>query len=76
MTGNNPKLDLVNFDVHTTFGQIMSICYHDISGNEIMTSIKSGNFVKTFAKNGRQQFQAKFCQCCQLVLKILSGNEI
>ena len=23
MTGNNPKLDLVNVDVHTNFGQIL-----------------------------------------------------
>ena len=26
VTGNNPKLDLVNVDVHTNFGQILSIC--------------------------------------------------
>ena len=25
MTGNNPKLDLVNVDVHTKFGRILSI---------------------------------------------------
>ena len=25
MTGNNPNLDLVNVDVHTEFGQILSI---------------------------------------------------
>ena len=30
MTGNNPKLDLVNVDVHTNFGQILSICSQDI----------------------------------------------
>ena len=30
MTGNNPKLDLVNVDVHTKFGQILSIPSHDI----------------------------------------------
>ena len=30
MTGNNPKLDLVNVDVHTKFGQILSICSQDI----------------------------------------------
>ena len=30
MMGNNPKLDLVNVDVHTKFGQILSICSHDI----------------------------------------------
>ena len=30
MTGNNPKLDLVNVDVHTKFGQILSIGSQDI----------------------------------------------
>ena len=30
MTGNNPKLDLVNVDVHTKFGRILSICFQDI----------------------------------------------
>ena len=30
MMGNNPKLVLVNVDVHTKFGQILSICSRDI----------------------------------------------
>ena len=30
MTGNNPELDLVNVDVHTEFGQILSIGSQDI----------------------------------------------
>ena len=30
MMGNNPKLDVVNVDVHTKFGQILSICSRDI----------------------------------------------
>ena len=30
MTGNNPKLDLVNVDVHTKFGIILSIRSQDI----------------------------------------------
>ena len=30
MTGNNPKLDLVNDDVHTNFGWILSIRSQDI----------------------------------------------
>ena len=30
MTGNNPKLDIVNVDVHTKFGQILSIHSQDI----------------------------------------------
>ena len=29
MTGSNPKLDHVNVDVHTKFGQILSICSRD-----------------------------------------------
>ena len=29
-TDNNPKLDLVNVDVHTKFGQILSIDSQDI----------------------------------------------
>ena len=32
MTGNNPKLDLVNVDVHTKFGRILSIRSQDIEG--------------------------------------------
>ena len=35
MTGKDPKLDLVNVDVHTKFGQILSIPSH-----EILTSTK------------------------------------
>ena len=30
MTGNNPKLGLVNADVHTKFGQILSLHSKDI----------------------------------------------
>ena len=30
MTGNNPKVDVVNVDVHTKFDQILSICFRDI----------------------------------------------
>ena len=30
MTGNNPKLDIVNVNVHTNFGQILSIPSKDI----------------------------------------------
>ena len=30
MTGNNPKLDVVNVDVNTKFGQILSIHSQDI----------------------------------------------
>ena len=30
MMGDNPKLDYVNVDVHTKFGQIVSVCSRDI----------------------------------------------
>ena len=30
MTGNSPRLDLVNDDVHTKFGRILSISSQDI----------------------------------------------
>ena len=30
MTGNNPKIDLVNVDVHTRFGRILSFRSQDI----------------------------------------------
>ena len=30
ITGKNPKLDLVNVDVHTKYGQSLSICSQDI----------------------------------------------
>ena len=30
MTGNNSKLDFDNVDVHTKYGQILSICSQDI----------------------------------------------
>ena len=30
MMGDNPKLDHVNVDVHTKFGQIVSVCSRDI----------------------------------------------
>ena len=39
MTGNNSKLDLVHVDVHTRFGQIMSICSQDIKWNTAAWSL-------------------------------------
>ena len=40
MTGNNPKLDLVNVDVHTKFGQILSICSQDIERKQNLATMK------------------------------------
>ena len=50
MTGDNPKLDLVNVDVHTKFGQILSIGSQDIERNKILTSIKGRNSIKILRK--------------------------
>ena len=50
MTGNNPKLDLVNVDVHTKFGQILSIHSQLLSGIYILTSIKSCYSIKILRK--------------------------
>ena len=52
MTCNNPKLDLVNVDVHTKFGQ-MRFCQFVLkilSGNKILTSIKGRNSIKILQK--------------------------
>ena len=39
MTGNNPKLDLVNVDVHIIFGQILSIRSQDIERKQNVNGI-------------------------------------
>ena len=39
MTGNNPKLNLVNVDVHTKFGQILFIRSQDIEATFKITSV-------------------------------------
>ena len=48
MTGNNPKLDLVNVDVHTK--EFCQFVLQILSGNEILTSIKGRNSVKILRK--------------------------
>ena len=45
-TDNNLKLDIVNVDVHTKFGQILLICSQDIDQKQIQTSIKCHNSIK------------------------------
>ena len=54
MTGNNPKLDLVNVDVHTKFGQILvrfcPLILNILSGNYMLTSIKGCYSVKSLRK--------------------------
>ena len=50
MTGDIPKLDLVNVNVHTKFGQILSIHSRDTERKQILTSIKGSNSVKSLRK--------------------------
>ena len=50
MTGNNPILDLVNVDVHTKFGQILSIRYQDIEQKRNSDVNQGCNSVKILRK--------------------------
>ena len=50
MTLYNPNLDLINHNVYTKFGLILSILYQDIKQNEILTSIKGRNSVANLRK--------------------------
>ena len=63
MTGNNPKLDFVNVDVHTKFGQILSNRSQDIEQKQ-NSDVNQGPLLhQNFAKNYGQQPQARSCQC-------------
>ena len=54
MMGNNPKLDLVNVDVHTKFGQILSIRSQDIERKR-NSDVNQGPLLRqNFAKNDGQ----------------------
>ena len=48
--GNNPKLDLINVDVHTKLVRFCQFVLKILSGNEILTSIKGCNSVKILRK--------------------------
>ena len=48
--GNNPELDLVNGDVHTKFGQILSIRSQAIERKQNSDIIKGLNSVKILRK--------------------------
>ena len=50
MIGNKPKLGPVNVDVHTKFGQILSICSQDIEWKRNSKKIKGCNSVKFLQK--------------------------
>ena len=49
MTGNNPKIDLVNADVHTKYGQILSIGSQDIERKR-NSDVNQGLSVKILRK--------------------------
>ena len=51
MTGNNPKLDLVNVDVHTKFGWILSIRSQDIERKRNSDVNQGLSLRQNFGKN-------------------------
>ena len=51
MMGNNPKLDLVNVDVHTKFGRILSIRFQDIERKQNSDVNQGPKLRQNFAKN-------------------------
>ena len=64
MTGNNPKLDLVNVDAaHKKIGQILTICSQGIEQKQNSDINQGPKLCQKFAKNDRQQSQARSCQC-------------
>ena len=50
MMANNPKLDLVNVDVHKKLVRFCQFVLKVLSGNKILTSIKSQKSVKILRK--------------------------
>ena len=62
ITGNNPKLDLDNFDVHTNFGQILSIRSQGIERKR-NSDVNQGGNCQNFAKNDGQHSQVRSWQC-------------
>ena len=53
ITGNDPKLDLVNVDVHTKSGQILSIRSQDIERKRNSEVNQGPLLLQSFAKNDR-----------------------
>ena len=51
VTGKDPKLDLVNVDVHTKIGQILSICSQDIERKRNFDVSQGPSLCQNFAKN-------------------------
>ena len=63
MTENNPKLGLVDVDVHTQFGQIMSIHSPDIERKRNSDVNQGPKLHQNLAKNDGLQSQPRLCQC-------------
>ena len=62
MMGNNPKLDIVNVDAHKKIGQILTICSQGIEQKQNSDINQGPKLCLDFAKNDRQQSQARSCQ--------------
>ena len=62
-TGNNPKLDFANVDVHTKFGLILSIRSQDIEQKRNSDVNQGPQLCQNLAKNNLQLSQARPCQC-------------
>ena len=80
MTGNNPKLYLVNIDAHKKIGQTLSICSQGIEQKQNSDINQGPKLCQNFAINGRQHLSMLMCiqnlvRFCQLVLKILSETK-
>ena len=63
MTGNNPKLDFVNVDANKKIGQILTIYSQGIEQKKNSDINQGPKLCQEFAKNDRQQSQARSCQC-------------
>ena len=61
MTGNNPKLDLVNVDAHKKIGQILLICSQGIKRKQNSDINHGPKLCQNFAKNDGQQSQVRSC---------------
>ena len=61
--GNNPKLDFINVDVHTKYGQILSIRSQDIERKRNSDVNQGLLLCQNCAKNDGQQSKARSCQC-------------
>ena len=84
-TGNNPKLNLVNINVHTKFDQIMSIYFQDIErkqNSDINQGPNSLKILHTIMGNNLKldlvmlMCMKNFVRTYQFILKLLSGNKI